>query len=102
MKLMKGLAMVVACAFTCLVSADSLDRFVPEDTHLLAKLRPQMLLDLSVLKGNDAPQIKEWRETIDRVNLTGTTLPAQALVLLTAKYNNSPAVLMTVPTRPPR
>ncbi len=100
MKLMKGLAMVVACAFTCLVSADSLDRFVPEDTNLLAKLRPQMMLDLSVVKDNDTPQIKEWREILNKINLTGATLPDQAMVLLTAKYNNSPAAIMTVTNTP--
>lgn len=99
MKKLKTLAVLVVCGLAYLVPADNLDRFVPADTDFMAKIRPRLLLDLSVAKDEDGG-IKEWREMIDKVNLTGGTLPAQAIVITTAKFKDVPAVIMPVINTP--
>jgi|GEM_PF-4528063 hypothetical protein len=95
MKLMKSLALVAVCFCAYLVSADNLERFVPEDTTILIKMRPQMLLDLPVLKDDGSAEIKKWRDILEALKL-----PSEALALFTPKYMDSPTLIMPATTTP--
>lgn len=95
MKLLKSLATVVVCACAYLVSADNLERFIPEDTNILVKMRPQMLLDLPALKDDGNAEVRKWRDI-----LVSLKLPPEAIGLLTLKYMDSPTLLMPATNTP--
>ncbi len=101
MKMLKCLVMAMVCSLAYLASADNLERFVPEDTRIMGRLRPRMALELSALKGDDA-EAKSWRETIEAYNIFGGgSLPAKVLVIYNpARFGNGPVVIVPVTNTP--